>query len=103
MSTTHISGSDIYIVTYDFSKNKIRRKIEKMLKNYGVRMQKSVFKCSLHSKQADELSAEAVLLCSQNKSLCRDRDSLVMIGGLTAQKIDTLLGKRCSSNEFMIY
>ena len=103
MSTTHINGSDIYIVTYDFSENKIRRKIEKMLKNYGVRMQKSVFICSLQSKQADELSANAVLLCSQNKSHCRDGDSLVMIGGLKAQKIDTLLGKHCSSNEFMIY
>ena len=35
----------MYIVSYDITSNKLRRKIAKELENYGVRVQYSVFEC----------------------------------------------------------
>lgn len=38
------------IVFYDVSDNKIRNKIVKVLEEYGIRMQKSVFQCQINMK-----------------------------------------------------
>ena len=41
-----------FIVVYDLSDDKERRHIDNILKNYGFRIQKSVFECTLsHSEQ----------------------------------------------------
>ena len=44
-----------YAVVYDISSNSERRKIEKILKDYGFRIQKSVFECRLNKRMKSEL------------------------------------------------
>jgi CRISPR-associated protein Cas2 len=36
-----------YVITYDISCDRIRYRVDKILKNHGIRVQKSVFECDL--------------------------------------------------------
>ena len=47
-----ISG---YAVVYDISSNKERTKVDKLLKGFGFRIQKSVFECTLDKKGKKQL------------------------------------------------
>lgn len=40
----------MYLVSYDISSNKLRNKVAKKLKNYGKRVQFSVFECDIDTK-----------------------------------------------------
>ena len=44
-----------YIICFDISNDKNRRKVVKLLKNSGTRVQKSVFECLLDDKQFIDL------------------------------------------------
>lgn len=44
-----------YAVIYDISCNKERRKIDKLLKGFGFRIQKSVFECRLNKRAKRDL------------------------------------------------
>ncbi|MCX7991571.1 MAG: CRISPR-associated endonuclease Cas2 [Proteobacteria bacterium] len=46
---------DDYAVVYDISDNRERFKVQKVLKNFGFRVQKSVFECRLDDKSKKEL------------------------------------------------
>ena len=48
-------GVSDYAVIYDLTSNKERRKVDKLLKGYGFREQKSVFECKLNKKGKEEL------------------------------------------------
>ena len=45
----------LYLVTYDISCNRRRRKISDLLEGYGKRVQWSVFECQLSAKKYQEL------------------------------------------------
>ncbi|KGM93040.1 CRISPR-associated endonuclease Cas2 (plasmid) [Clostridium botulinum] len=45
----------MYLVSYDIVNDKKRTKLHKLLKNYGVRNQFSVFECNLDDKKYVEL------------------------------------------------
>ena len=51
-----------YIVSYDISSNKLRRKIAKELENYGIRVQYSVFECDLDHDRYQEMYRKMVRL-----------------------------------------
>jgi len=44
-----------YAVVYDISSNAERRKVDKVLKGFGFRIQKSVFECLLNKRGRTEL------------------------------------------------
>ena len=46
---------DDFVVVYDISDDNERRKVDKVLKGFGFRVQKSVFECKLDSKTRDRL------------------------------------------------
>ena len=50
-----MKGISDYAVIYDISSDGERTKIEKILKNYGFRIQKSVFECRMDNKTKGEL------------------------------------------------
>ncbi len=52
----------MYIVSYDITSNKLRRKIAKELENYGIRVQYSVFECTLDKERYDELYSKLLRL-----------------------------------------
>ncbi|KAF0139488.1 MAG: CRISPR-associated Cas2 family protein [Stygiobacter sp.] len=45
----------IYVITYDIDDDKQRYKISKLLEEYGVRVQESVFECNLNTQLYDKL------------------------------------------------
>ncbi|WP_353684541.1 CRISPR-associated endonuclease Cas2 [Thermodesulfovibrio sp. 3907-1M] len=47
-----------YVVVYDISDNRERLKVDRILKNYGFRVQKSVFECKLNEFLKKKLIAE---------------------------------------------
>lgn len=50
-----MSHASFYIISYDVVKNSKRNRISKKLKNYGTRVQKSVFECVITEKQYYQL------------------------------------------------
>ncbi len=44
-----------YIIVYDISSNKERRAVDKILKSFGFRVQKSVFVCTLRRRDREVL------------------------------------------------
>lgn len=49
-------GVSDYVVIYDITENKERSKVDKLLKGYGFRIQKSVFECRLNRRLKAELT-----------------------------------------------
>ncbi|PIP40204.1 CRISPR-associated endonuclease Cas2 [Candidatus Desantisbacteria bacterium CG23_combo_of_CG06-09_8_20_14_all_40_23] len=43
-----------YVVVYDITSNAKRTKVDKVLKGFGFRVQKSVFECRLTKKDKEE-------------------------------------------------
>jgi CRISPR-associated protein Cas2 len=52
----------MYIVSYDISGDKLRRKVAKELENFGIRVQYSVFECELENGRYAELYSRLVRL-----------------------------------------
>lgn len=51
-------GKGMYLVSYDITSDKRRRKIAKILENYGKRVQYSVFECELDEERYRKLYGE---------------------------------------------
>ena len=100
--TNHINGNKIYIVSYDFANDKLRRKVDKTLKNYGTRLQRSVFNCNLNVDQIEELSNKLSVLIDKFQANRKPEDSLIIIGEWTMEKYKYLVGKGCHTSSFMI-
>ena len=52
----------MYIVSYDITSNKLRRKIAKELENYGIRVQYSVFECDIDVSRFNEMYKDIIRL-----------------------------------------
>ena len=50
-----MKGISDYAVVYDISSDKERAGVNKILKNFGFRVQKSVFECRMNRKGRDDL------------------------------------------------
>lgn len=80
--------SDLYVVSYDISETKIRNKIFKVLKNYGVHKQYSVFECDLPKDRFQSLYRELLELMKDEEEgnirfyrLCKHcREEISVIG-----------------------
>ena len=49
----------LYLICYDVVKNRRRYRLDKLLKGYGQRVQRSVFECELDSGRLEDLKAAA--------------------------------------------
>ena len=52
----------MYVISYDISSDRVRRKIAKELENYGKRVQYSVFECDISKKKYKELYSKLLKL-----------------------------------------
>lgn len=50
----------MYLVSYDIASDRIRRKVSKVLENYGRRIQYSVFECDVDEKTYQKMYAEVL-------------------------------------------
>ncbi|SDD12987.1 CRISPR-associated endonuclease Cas2 [Halanaerobium congolense] len=56
-----------FIVCYDISNDKRRRKVAGIIKDYGVRVQYSIFECDLSDEKYDELYNRLIEVVKANK------------------------------------
>ena len=52
----------LYVVSYDISENKVRKKVSDTLEDYGYRVQYSVFECRVSQLKYKEMYARLVKL-----------------------------------------
>ncbi|MDX9924860.1 MAG: CRISPR-associated endonuclease Cas2 [Ignavibacteriaceae bacterium] len=57
-----------YIISYDISSDRIRSKAAKVLEQYGIRIQYSMFECSLTKKELVELKQKLEKLINHKDS-----------------------------------
>lgn len=73
-----VKNKRIYIIAYDISSNKRRRKIYKLLKNHGIRLNYSVFECFITKKELKEIKEKIKEIISKKNdsvlfySICSD-------------------------------
>ena len=92
-----------YLVSYDITSNKLRRKIEKALKNFGQRMQKSVFLCVLAGDQPNGMATALQHLLTNMIALQETGDSIVITGPICEKNFSFLLGNPCILKEYVLY
>jgi CRISPR-associated protein Cas2 len=86
--------NNVTLVFYDIANSRLRGKIAKALKDFGVRIQYSVFIC--------QLSHDAVARCCEKihsvlhkfSKFQSAEDSVIIIQRINAAHISNLLGKR---------
>ena len=88
--------NSVYIIFYDISSDKLRRKIEKKLCDYGVRIQYSVFSAYISNNSYRNLTLELLKIVSSHQSLCESTDSLISIRLNKNERVDTITGKELS-------
>lgn len=88
----HISGNRKYLIAYDFSSDRLRRKVEKTLSDYGSRLQKSLFSFDLSKSTIDLLLNKLKNILEKYKSAIASNDSLIIIkdGGYDELKRDII-------------
>lgn len=77
-----------YVVSYDIASDRTRRKLAKLLEGYGVRIQYSVFECSLDEKRFKKMYVEIFQLLEEDHegsvrlyALCKNcENKIVTIG-----------------------
>ncbi len=55
----------MYLISYDVTEDRTRGKISKLLENYGVRVQYSVFECNISSHEYKKLYKEMLGLVAE--------------------------------------
>ena len=88
------TGNDISLVCYDITSNKLRRKIDKAMKDFGIRLQFSIFLCRLDAEGMDRCREKLKKLLSQNKNEKEPSDSLIIFDRIRPEIVDCLLGAR---------
>jgi CRISPR-associated protein Cas2 len=76
--------SRLWMIAYDISEDRIRNRVRNILKNYGVRVQYSVFECELDGREKHALQKRLSGMLGRDDSLrwyplcawCRDKTIL---------------------------
>lgn len=83
----------LYVISYDIVKDKTRTKVARLLENYGVRMQYSLFECDLDDKKYNELYSEIRQIDINNNTdsirlykLCKNCEKEIKTIGTVEQK-----------------
>ena len=59
---------NFYVISYDIASDKVRNKIASELKNYGNRVQYSVFECSISEVKYRELYGKLLAFCLEEST-----------------------------------
>ena len=95
--------NDIYFISYDITSNKLRSKIEKKLKNYGSRVQYSIFRCIANTEQIAKISTALENILKIQERLISESDSIIIIGNINTEKINYILGEAQELYQYSIY
>lgn len=50
-----MGSQNLYVISYDIVSDKKRGRVANILKDYGIRMQKSVFECRLDARNLEDI------------------------------------------------
>jgi CRISPR-associated protein Cas2 len=67
-----------YVVCYDITVTKFRSKLVKLLKNYGLRLQYSVFVCQMTKDTCEELEDKIFEYLTWKENLIRQNERLAL-------------------------
>jgi len=81
----------ITLVCYDISNNKFRRKIDKCMKDFGIRLQYSVFLCRLGESELSRCREKLSTLINQHNAEREEQDSLIIFEGIHPNTFNSLL------------
>ena len=95
--------SDIYFISYDIAGNKLRGKIEKTLKNYGFRVQYSIFQCVADKEKITKAISAVENVMKLYERFISKNDSVMVIGGVAGEKIRYILGEEPNLAQYLIY
>ena len=85
--------NDITLVLYDITNNKLRRKIEQAMKDFGVRLQYSVFICCLDNAGVKQCHEKLLNVVGQYSHFKEDTDSVIMLRRIDLSRLSLILGK----------
>lgn len=77
----------LVVVTYDVSNDKRLRKVHKLMKNYGIPVQYSVFECDLDTARIEDMITEVLNIIETEEDalliypVCLECRNKVMISG----------------------
>ena len=88
----HTGGNRCYLIAYDFSSDRLRRKVEKTLLDYGNRIQKSLFSFNINKETIEKLRCKLKVILMQYEASIEVNDSLIIIndGGYDELKSDVI-------------
>ena len=93
-----LDTNDIYIILYDISSDKLRRKIEKKLCDYGMRVQYSVFSVFISEKAYRCLLSELSMIVQRHPALGESSDSIFSVK-LHEDVVDSVWGDTLSRSQ----
>jgi CRISPR-associated endonuclease Cas2 len=90
---SHIDNS-FTLVCYDITSDKLRNKIDKAMKDFGTRIQYSIYLCRLDAANMDRCRSKLGKVLERLDSEKTPGDSLIIFGRLNCENADCLIGKR---------
>ena len=99
------TANSITLVCYDITSDKLRRNIDKCMKNFGVRLQYSIFLCRLDADGVIRCREKIQKVLVQFKKEKDSADSLIIFERLHPDAANCLLGTRieCDPPAFGIF
>jgi CRISPR-associated endonuclease Cas2 len=96
--------NNVTIICYDFTNNKLRRKFEKVLCDYGIRVQYSIFACRLNAERISRMRRQLSDVLDKYRDCQKTTDSAVILERRPFEKIDCLCGHEWfSGDDFEVY
>ena len=97
--------NNITIVCYDITSDKLRCKIDKCMKDFGIRLQFSVFFCRLDADGVSRCREKLQKVIQQYHKEKESSDSLIIIERFSPDIVDCIIGARieCEMSKFIIF
>ena len=97
--------NNITVICYDITSNKLRCKIDQCLKDFGIRLQFSVFLCRLDADGVARCRTKLMKILEKFIGEKEPNDSLIIFERLHPSSADCLLGERIegSAPDFSIF
>ena len=93
------TSNKITLVCYDISSNKLRRKIDKCMKDFGIRLQYSIYLCRLDNDGVDLCREKLLIVLNKYQKEKRSGDSLIIFERLNPKAADCLLESSIFNDE----
>ncbi|GHU51341.1 hypothetical protein FACS1894127_7620 [Clostridia bacterium] len=86
------TSNDVTLVCYDVTSNKLRSKIDKAMKDFGIRLQYSIFLCRLGAEDVRRLREKLMKILERFADERSSGDSVIIIERVGVGRIDCLVG-----------